>query len=78
VTNSPISPLNALTVDQTANLAGLSPWTVERWMEYGGLRFSSFGRRRYVDRDDLDRFLRAEGPMGIRHEDGKSHVETSG
>lgn len=61
---SPSPPPNALSIDQSASLAGVTRRTVERWAASGALRFSYFGRRRYTTRDDLDRFLR----MGPRYE----------
>lgn len=54
----PLPPPNALTIAETAQLAGVVRVTVERWLRLGKLPFSRYGKRRFIDRDDLDRFLR--------------------
>lgn len=48
-----------LSVDGAAEYLGISPRTLERRIANGEVRSVTFGRRRLLRRDDLDRFAAA-------------------
>ena len=59
-----------LTVPQVAELVGMKPVTVRRWIEIGELSAHRFGRRAWrVRRSEVDRYLRShESGTGSRPE----------
>lgn len=53
---------DAMSTEQAAELAGVTPKTVRAWVEAGALRSSRRGRRIVIQRADLDAYLSGTAP----------------
>jgi excisionase family DNA binding protein len=53
-------PRQWLSLSEAAAELGVDPRTLRRHVERGRIRVAPFGRRRLVNRDDIDAFLRAQ------------------
>jgi excisionase family DNA binding protein len=61
-----MSPLRS--VRQTAELCGISPWTVRSYIRQGKLRPVRIGRRVLIDEAEIERFISAGQTAEIHSE----------
>lgn len=62
-----------LSIEKTAELLSISPWTVRAWITQGKLGSAKLGSRRLVPQSEIEKLISKASVTAIEKHSGKAH-----